>query len=164
MQGLKELIERLKFKLFIFLVTLLACLIPTTVWAKAHGDCRNCHQNAEADNYTLISRPTYNLLNPFTSKPYGVIDALCMSCHQEFKAKSIHPVGIIPRKISLPNDAKGFPGQENQITCCSCHDPHPENKNYMYLRWSADEGINISKFCVAKCHLNLAKPRLSMRK
>jgi mono/diheme cytochrome c family protein len=62
-----------------------------------------------------------------------------------------HPVGIIAKKVTLPKESQGFKGQENQLTCLGCHDHHPSNPNYMYLRWPTDKGKNISKFC-AHCH------------
>ena len=151
-------------KVIMFLAIGLICLVPATAWAKGHGDCNSCHLNTEQENYDLVTNPSNTIINPFTSKPYGQSDALCMGCHNQFKAKSVHPVGIVPKKIVLPPEAKGFTGQEEQITCFSCHDPHPENKNYMYLRWPTDKGANISKFCVAKCHSQFAKPKIALNR
>jgi hypothetical protein len=141
----------------------LGCLIPSVAWSGGHTECKMCHLDAKQKNFQLIVKPDYDTINPFTGKSYGQDDAICIACHQQFKAKTIHPVGIVPQKTVLPPEAKGFKGQENEITCRSCHDPHPENKNYMYLRWSADKGIDISKFCVVKCHSKFAKPEPMLR-
>ena len=69
-----------------------------------------------------------------------------------------HPVGIVPRTVKLPADAKGFKGQENQLTCMGCHNHHPSNPNYKYLRWPADKGEDLDKFC-AHCHPDKVKPK-----
>jgi len=66
-----------------------------------------------------------------------------------------HPVGIVVDKVILPKESRGFKGQENQLTCLGCHDHHPSNPNYMYLRWPTDKGKNIPKFC-AHCHPEMA--------
>lgn len=68
-----------------------------------------------------------------------------------------HPVGIVPRTVKLPAEARGFKGQENQLTCMGCHNHHPSNPNYKYLRWPADKGQNLNKFC-AHCHPDKMKP------
>ncbi len=147
-----------------YLLVLSVCLLPATVWAGKHGDCNSCHIDAAQKDYALIQKTNVNIINPFTGKPYGKSDALCMNCHRNFETKSIHPVGIIPERMLLPAEAKGFMGQENEISCFSCHDPHPENKNYMYLRWPTERGANMASFCVAKCHANFAKPNIAFNK
>jgi len=68
-----------------------------------------------------------------------------------------HPVGIVPKKVKLPKEARGFKGQEDQLTCLGCHDHHPSNKNYKYLRWPTDGGRDINAFC-AHCHKDKMKP------
>lgn len=68
-----------------------------------------------------------------------------------------HPVGIVPKKVTLPKEARGFKGQENQLTCMGCHNHHPSNPNYMYLRWPSDKGKKLSQFC-AHCHPDKVKP------
>ncbi len=71
-----------------------------------------------------------------------------------------HPVGIVPdpNKVVLPRDARGFYGEEEEITCLSCHNHHPSNTNYKYLRWSSDNGKNMAVFC-RKCHRKQSKKR-----
>jgi len=66
-----------------------------------------------------------------------------------------HPVGIVPKTVVLPDEAKGFKGQEEQLTCMGCHNHHPYNKNYKYLRWPANEK-DLSGFC-ANCHPDKVK-------
>lgn len=74
-----------------------------------------------------------------------------------------HPVGIVPRTVKLPADARGFQGQEDQLTCLGCHNHHPSNPNYKYLRWPADKGKNINKFC-SNCHPDKVKPAGAKRR
>ncbi|MFQ5646988.1 MAG: cytochrome c3 family protein [bacterium] len=68
-----------------------------------------------------------------------------------------HPVGIIPKTVKLPKEARGFKGEENELTCMGCHNHHPSNPNYMYLRWPTDKGKRIVKLC-AHCHPDKVKP------
>ena len=60
--------------------------------------------------------------------------------------------------MKLPEAAKGFKGGEDRFTCLACHDPHPSNKNYCYLRTKKGLKIlkskNIKKFCLW-CHPKL---------
>ncbi len=74
-----------------------------------------------------------------------------------------HPVGIVPRTVKLPPEAKGFKGQENQLTCMGCHNHHPSNPNYKYLRWPAGKGEDLNRFC-AHCHPDKAKPKGQKRR
>ena len=75
-----------------------------------------------------------------------------MGCHKDnFDLNATHSVGIVPKKAKLPKEALGFKGQEKELTCEGCHDPHA-NENYMYLRWKAspEEG-GLIQFCTT-CH------------
>jgi len=76
-----------------------------------------------------------------------------------------HPVGIVPdpRKVVLPRDARGFYGEEEEITCLSCHNHHPSNTNYKYLRWPSNGGKNMAIFC-RKCHKKQSKKRKRKRR
>ncbi len=68
-----------------------------------------------------------------------------------------HPVGIIPKKVVLPEEAKGFKWQEEQLTCMGCHNHHPSNPNYKYLRWPVKDGNDLNSFC-KHCHNDKMKP------
>jgi predicted CXXCH cytochrome family protein len=68
-----------------------------------------------------------------------------------------HPVGIVPKTVVLPKEARGFKHQENQLTCLGCHDHHPSNPNYKYLRWPTDGGRDMNSFC-AHCHSDKENP------
>ncbi len=120
-----------------FSIMQLLTLLPSSVWAKGHDDCSICHKNAAAEDYTLIVPPDTKSINPHTNRPFGKRDAICMGCHKDnINLKALHSVGIEPKNAVLPKEALGFKGQEKEITCEGCHDPHFE-ENYMYLRWKA---------------------------
>ncbi len=69
-----------------------------------------------------------------------------------------HPVGIVPKTVVLPQESRGYYHQENQLTCLGCHDHHPSNPNYKYLRWPTNKGEDMNSFC-AHCHKNMMKPK-----
>lgn len=141
---------------WIITLIILLSVIPTLAEGRGHENCRLCHLAVEEGNYKITVKPNYDVTNPSTGRPYCEDDALCMRCHK-MEAKSIHPVGIVPdiTKVNMPPEAKG---KDGMITCNSCHEVHEDNKNYKLLRWASDEGRNISKFCVAYCHVKLAPP------
>ncbi len=118
-----------------------------------HTRCGMCHIDIERGILQPYIEQKTKRTNPFTDKPFDRIEAICTSCHTALHMA--HPVGITPNpaKVILPAIAKGFRGEEENLTCMGCHDWHPTNKNYKYLRWPTDGGVNISKFCV-QCHPN----------
>ena len=86
--------------------------------------------------------------------PAGGTDALCLGCHNEDEGiipihlDKSHPVGLKPVKVNVPVEALGGGGV---LKCTSCHDPHPSNTNYKYLKVSTEGGKNMGMFC-AYCH------------
>ena len=120
---------------------------------KSHENCNLCHKDVSGENYKLLVDTNSKAINPSTDKAYGRIDSLCVSCH-DLKSKTSHPVGVIPTgEVDVPTEALGFPGQEDKISCLSCHNPHPENANYKYLRWPPENQYNLAQFCLS-CHIN----------
>lgn len=69
-----------------------------------------------------------------------------------------HPVGIVPKTVVLPQESRGYYRQENQLTCLGCHNHHPNNPNYKYLRWPTNNGEDMNSFC-NHCHGNKIKPK-----
>ena len=49
---------------------------------------------------------------------------------------------------SLPHERSTSSGEAG---CGSCHDPHPSNPNFKYLRIGTNGGRNMGAFC-AYCH------------
>jgi hypothetical protein len=139
---------------------IIGVLFSPLACAGGHEECELCHKDAAREDYTLIVQPDTETINPRTGRLFGIRDALCMSCHREkLDLDATHSVGVIPQKAVMPKDALGFRGQELELTCESCHDPHPDNENYMYLRWPASpEKGGLNQFC-ATCHPRQANDR-----
>jgi predicted CXXCH cytochrome family protein len=155
--------RRKGFCLWLPLITFLFASIP--VYA-AHEECGMCHRDKkpdEGDPYEFVIEPNLKEINPRTGKPLSGSSGLCMGCHTEspvgeeegppVNLNTIHPVGIVPTKVGMPEEAMGFQGESEKISCMSCHDPHPDNKKHKQLRWSSKNGEDMAKFCV-RCHLN----------
>ena len=136
---------------------------PLSVWAGPHDDCTLCHGVHSGQGPVILTEtPNTTTINPRTGKPMKRIGQLCLACHaaepdgagyRPVDLNHTHPVGFTPdpKKVAMPGESVGSPGEEQDLTCLGCHDQHPSNKNYMYLRWDSDNGENLSKFC-AHCH------------
>ncbi|MBI5787920.1 MAG: tetratricopeptide repeat protein [Candidatus Schekmanbacteria bacterium] len=131
-------------------MTMLKSRFPEQTKQK-HTYCRLCHEIPSQGTFKSYVEVETDRINPFTGKPFERIESICTSCHTS--THMAHPVGIIPNpeKVVLPPEARGFRGEENKLTCLGCHNQHPDNPNYKYLRWSTDGGQDKAKFCV-RCH------------
>ncbi len=122
-------------------------------------DCLGCHSPHYAKAYKLFKVKNEVYPNPRTGKPIDGISALCLGCHnlEKFGGVNIrpiflhmtHPVNIKPN----PKIAQVPPKllRDGKLQCVSCHDPHPSNPNWKYLRVSTKGGTQVGKFC-AVCH------------
>jgi hypothetical protein len=125
-----------------------------------HGQCALCHSSHDAQGPVMLTEePNTITVNPRTGKTPDRIASLCLACHtnepdgagyRPINLATTHPVGVAPTKAKVPPDLMGFAG-EKVITCTSCHDHHPENTNYAYLRWPIKQKADIPVFC-GKCH------------
>lgn len=139
--------------------------------AGAHEDlsCVGCHGIHTAKDGKLIFAVPANSkdTNPRTGQPYSGITALCLGCHQsgEKGGEDIMPVEghmshpyslskINPKIAAVPAEAL----RDGNFECVGCHDPHPSNPNYRYLRVDTDGGSKMSSFCSA-CHSVKADPK-----
>jgi len=143
----------------ILALSIISLLIPArSAFADKHKSCNLCHQKAEEQKYELVVSPNYNEINPSTGRHFAKEDAICMACHSPFKAKTIHPVGVVPVKVNLPPESKISNNYEDdRIGCGSCHDIHGGENSYKYLRWEVHDKIGVAEFCVYKCHTSMAK-------
>ncbi len=116
-----------------------------------HKRCGMCHSVVDRGILQPFVEQKTDRINPFTGKPFERIEAICTTCHSSLHLA--HPVGIIPNpeKVVLPPEAKGFKGEEDCLTCMSCHDWHPTNNNYKYLRWPVTDEEDLNRFCL-NCH------------
>jgi predicted CXXCH cytochrome family protein len=127
--------------------------------------CLNCHGDEEykaqlkelgADISFLEDEPEAmpeGTTTPLDEMLLGAVDVgfMIIDLHES------HPVGIVSEKVVLPEESRGFKWQENQLTCVGCHDHHPSNPNYKYLRWPTNKGQDMNSFC-AHCHTDKIKP------
>lgn len=138
--------------------------------AGAHEDlgCVGCHGIHTAKDGTAIFGIAANTkdINPRTQKPYSGVTALCLGCHQDsdnggddimpISGHMSHPFNITeinPKIAAVPEPLL----RKGSFECVSCHDPHPSNPNYRYLRSSTSDGADMAKFC-SVCHSAKADP------
>lgn len=147
---------------FVFALCLFA---PLSAFAAGPHDaltCSGCHGLHTAKDGKVIFAVEANkkAVNPRTNQPYSGITALCLSCHgtpekggmgiRPVDSHTSHPFGITSVNAKIAN----VPAEllrEGSFECISCHDPHPSNSNYRYLRVDTNNGADIQKFCVM-CH------------
>ncbi len=122
-------------------------------------DCLGCHDPHYAKAQKLFKVENTQYPNPRTGKPIDGISALCLGCHnlQEYGGAGVrpiylhmtHPVNVTPNpKIATVPDQLL---RDGILQCVSCHDPHPSNPNWRYLRVNTESGSKVGQFC-ATCH------------
>ena len=153
-------------------VAAIVCLIPAVVFAAGAHDgleCTGCHALHTAKDGSLIFAVEGNKkeINPRTKQPYGGITALCLGCHdtpekggqgiKPIDSHTSHPYGL----TSVNSKVAHVPAEllrDGKFECISCHDPHPSNPNYKYLRIDTANGSKMTVFCAA-CHPMKADPK-----
>jgi predicted CXXCH cytochrome family protein len=144
----------------------LALIAPMAASAAGGHDsvgCVGCHSihSAKGDLIFAVA-PNKSGVNPKTKQPYGGTTALCLGCHEEsgkggqgyapIHANMSHPYGLAsvdPKIAKVPGELLREGGR---FECIGCHDPHPSNPNYKYLRVdTGPKGQNMDGFC-AICH------------
>jgi len=152
--------------------TILAVLALTPVSALAAGGhdavgCSGCHSLHAAKGELIFAvAPNTKYLNPKTKQPYGGTTALCLACHQDADkgGQGFAPVAqhtSHPFQVDKVNACVAqVPAsmlRDGRFECMSCHDPHPSNTRYKYLRVETANGKNMDAFCAA-CHPMKADP------
>ena len=147
------------------LVLVFAAVAPAAALAAGGHDgvgCTGCHSIHAAKGEIIFAVPANaKYLNPKTNQPFGGATALCLGCHQETD-KGGQGYAPISQHVSHPLSAKTVnakvarvPGEllrDGQFECLGCHDPHPSNPYYKYLRADTGaKGQGMDKFC-AVCH------------
>ena len=119
------------------------------------NDCTECHSiNEVQGDFSFGVAPNRGEKYTQTGQPVTGTDALCLGCHNEDEGimpihlTKSHPVGVKPKKAFVPQEVLGNNGE---LTCGSCHYPHPSNPNYKYLRVATNDGRQMGAFC-AYCH------------
>jgi predicted CXXCH cytochrome family protein len=129
--------------------------------------CSGCHSlHSAKGNLIFAVAPNTKYLNPKTKQPYAGTTALCLACHQDsdkggqgfapIAQHMSHPFGIDrvnPKVAKVPGELM----RDGRFECIGCHDPHPSNPYYKYLRVDTKGGKNLDQFC-AVCHAMKAEP------
>ena len=159
------------------IVAMLVSLSPVAALAAGGHDaigCSGCHSLHSSKGAVLFAvAPNKTYLNPKTKQPYTGTTAFCLACHQDtdkggqgFAPVSqhiSHPFGldkVNPRVAKVPPELLS---QGGRFECMGCHDPHPSNTYYKYLRVDTAGGKNIDRFCAA-CHGAKADPAAASEK
>ncbi len=160
-------------RLFAVAAALVVCIVPVLAYAAGGHDgltCTGCHALHTAKDGSLIFavEPNKKDVNPRTKQPYTGITALCLGCHQtpEKGGQGIKPIGgqmshpfginsVNPKVAHVPAEML----RDGKFECISCHDPHPSNPNYKYLRLdTGNNGAKMENFC-SVCHASKADPK-----
>ncbi len=147
------------------LVAALAVLSPIAAFAAGGHDgigCTGCHSIHTAKD-TIIFAVTANksVVNPKTKQPYTGTTALCLGCHAESNqggqgyapvhANMSHPYGLTSVNPKIAKVPPELLREGGRFECLGCHDPHPSNPYYKYLRVDTQKGSKMDAFC-AVCH------------
>ena len=126
-----------------------------------HKPCSLCHEMEANKAKKIKIKPDTESINPFTGEKYGPVDGICVRCHPTFTHNEGHPMGIRPEKVKIPKGWMGYKGQEKELTCLACHNPHPDQTKYKFLRELVADKDGIQKLC-NRCHIKEA-PRPDSR-
>jgi predicted CXXCH cytochrome family protein len=148
---------------------IVAC-VPAAAFAAGGHDsvgCSGCHSLHSAKGEMIFAvQPNTKYLNPKTKQPYTGTTALCLACHQEDKnggqgyapiSQHIsHPFGLTTVNPKIAKVPPQLLREGGRFECLGCHDPHPSNPNYKYLRVNVGaKGEKIDQFC-GVCHASKA--------
>jgi len=153
-------------------VVILALVVPAFAFAAGAHDglnCVGCHGIHSAKGEIIFAvEPNKKAINPKTKQPFTGVTALCLGCHETIErggmgiaavsATHSHPFGVAPN-AKVANVPAVFL-RDGKLECVGCHDPHPSNPNFKYLRVDTAKGGKMGDFC-AMCHSSKADPGAS---
>ncbi len=142
-----------------------AAVLPISAFAAGGHDavgCTGCHAMHTAKGEIIFAVvANKQVTNPKTKQPYTGTTALCLGCHEDsskggqgyapIAGHMSHPFGLAsvdPKVAKVPPELLREGGR---FECLGCHDPHPSNPYYKYLRVDTAKGSKIDTFC-AVCH------------
>jgi len=130
--------------------------------AGAHDgmQCTGCHSLHNAKGALIAEvAPNTKALPDGASRSAKSVSAFCLGCHADadkggmgilpISAHTTHPFGSRVNK-KVANVPDGLL-RDGVMECVSCHDPHPSNANYKYLRVDTKGGKQMAAFCDL-CH------------
>jgi predicted CXXCH cytochrome family protein len=148
-------------KILALFVAFLAPLAAKAAGGHDSVGCAGCHSlhSAKGDIIFAVG-PNTKMLNPKTKQPYQGLTALCLACHADsdkggqgyapVSQHSSHPFSVAsvnPKVAKVPAELL----RDGKFECLGCHDPHPSNPYYKYLRVDTAKGAKMDAFC-AVCH------------
>jgi predicted CXXCH cytochrome family protein len=143
----------------------LAAVLPLAAFAAGGHDavgCTGCHAIHTAKGEIIFAvAPNKQVVNPKTKQPYTGTTALCLGCHEEsskggqgyapVSSTHSHPYGLQQVDARIAKVPGELLREGGRFECLGCHDPHPSNPYYKYLRVDTAKGSKIDAFC-AVCH------------
>jgi predicted CXXCH cytochrome family protein len=153
-------------KTMIRLGVLLALVAPAAALAAGGHDsigCTGCHSlHSAKGNVIFAVAPNTKMLDPKTKQPYQGTTALCLACHADADKggqgyapvwqHNSHPFGLSTVNPKVARVPSVLLREGGRFECLGCHDPHPSNPNYKYLRVEVGKkGEKMDAFCGA-CH------------
>ncbi len=147
------------------LVLAAAAVLPISALAAGGHDavgCVGCHAlHTAKDQIIFAVSANKQVINPKTKQPYSGTTALCLGCHEEsskggqgyapISAHASHPYGLASVDQKIAKVPPELLREGNRFECLGCHDPHPSNPYYKYLRVDTAKGSKMDAFC-AVCH------------
>jgi predicted CXXCH cytochrome family protein len=124
--------------------------------------CTGCHSIHTAKGEIIFAVAANKQdVNPKTKQPYTGTTALCLGCHEEsskggqgyapVSGHISHPYGLASVDAKIAKVPPELLREGGRFECLGCHDPHPSNPYYKYLRVDTAKGSKMDAFC-AVCH------------
>jgi len=147
-------------------LVVLSLLAPAAAFAAGGHDsvgCTGCHSlHSAKGNVIFAVAPNTKYVDPKTKQPYAGTTALCLACHADSKdggqgyapvsRHNSHPFGLASVNQKIARVPSTLLRENGRFECMGCHDPHPSNPNYKYLRVDAGKkGEHMDAFC-GVCH------------
>ena len=154
-QGLQKEEEMLKKIVLTLSFVLIGSGAALAAGAHESLECTGCHNIHYAKGPIIFEVAP----NAKAGAPENSVAALCLGCHSDsdkggmgilpISQHTTHPYGkAVNKKVaSVPEGLL----RNGVMDCVSCHDPHPSNPNYKYLRVDTKGGKDMQAFCDL-CH------------
>ena len=150
-----------------------ATLLPLSAFATGGHDavgCTGCHSIHTAKGEIIFAvAANKQSINPKTKQPYTGTTALCLGCHEEsskggqgyapISGHMSHPYGLASVDAKVAKVPPELLREGGRFECMGCHDPHPSNPYYKYLRVDTAKGSKMDAFC-GVCHASKADAAL----
>jgi predicted CXXCH cytochrome family protein len=139
--------------------------LPLSAFAAGGHDavgCTGCHAIHTAKGEIIFAvAPNKQVVNPKTKQPYSGTTALCLGCHEDssrggqgyapVSSTHSHPYGLQQVDAKVAKVPGELLREGGRFECLGCHDPHPSNPYFKYLRVDTAKGSKMDAFC-AVCH------------